>query len=284
MQSSLTLCNPIDCSMLGLPSIIISWSLLKLISIESVMPSNHLILCHPLLLLPSIFPSIRVCSNESALRIRQPNYWSFSFNTSPSNEHPWLISFKMDWLDLLAVKGALKSLQHHSSKASILRCSALFIVQLSHPYVTTGKTIALIRWTFVGKVMSGLLNMLSGLVITFLPRSKRLLILMAALTIYSDFGAPKDKVCHCFYCFPIYLHEVMRLVAMILVFWMMSFKPTFSLSSFTFVKRLFRSSSLSYIRVLSSAYLRLLILLLTIWFHLVLHSAQHFSWCTLHIS
>jgi len=136
----------------------------------------------------------------------------------------------------------------------------------------------------LGSIPASLLfNMLSRLVIAFLPRSKRLLILMAALTICSDVGAPKDKVCHCFYCFPIYLHEVMRLVAMILVFWMMSFKPTFSLSSFTFVKRLFRSSSLSYIRVLSSAYLRLLILLLTIWFHLVLHSAQHFSWCTLHI-
>ena len=142
-----------------------------------VMPSNHLILCCPLLLLPSIFPIIRVFSNESTLHIRWPKYWSFSFNISPSNEHSRLISFRMDWLDLLAVQGTLKSLlQHHGSKASILRHSAFFIVQLSHPYMTTGKTIALTRRTFVGKVMSLLLNMLSRLVITFLPRSKLLLI------------------------------------------------------------------------------------------------------------
>ena len=141
------------------------------------MPSNHLILCCPLLLLPSIFPNIRVFSNESALRIKWPKYWSFSFNISPSNEHPGLISFRMDWLDLLAVQGTIKSLiQYHNSKASVLRCSAFFIVQLSHPYMTTGKTIALTRWTFVGKVMSLLFNMLSRLVITFLPRSKCLLI------------------------------------------------------------------------------------------------------------
>ena len=141
------------------------------------MLSNHLILCHPLLLLPSIFPSIRVFSNESALFIRWPKYWGFSFNISPTNEHPGLISFRMDWLDLLAVQGTLKSLlQHHSSKASIFRHSAFFIVQLSHPYMTTGKTIALTRQTFVGKAMSLLFNMLSRLVITFLPRSKRLLI------------------------------------------------------------------------------------------------------------
>ena len=141
------------------------------------MPSNHLILCHPLLLLPSIFPSIKVYSNESVLRIRWPKCWSFSFNISPSNEHSGLISVRMDWLDLLAVQGTLKSLlQHHGSKASILWHSAFFIVQLSHPYMTTGKTIALTRWTFVGKVMSLLLNMLYRLVITFLPRSTRLLI------------------------------------------------------------------------------------------------------------
>src|SRR5574341_855277 len=146
-------------------------------SIELGMLSSHLILCHPLLLLPSIFPSIRVFSNESALCIRWPKYWSFSFNISLSNEHPGLISFRMYWLDLLAVQGTFESLiQHHSSKASILLCSAFFIVQLSHPYMTTGKTIALTRWTFVGKVMSLLLNMLSRLVITFFPRSKRLLI------------------------------------------------------------------------------------------------------------
>ena len=146
-------------------------------SIKSVMPSNHLILCHPLLLLPSIFPSIRVFSNKSALRMRWPKCWSFSFNISPSNEHPGLISFRMDWLDLLAVQGTLKSLlQHHSSKASVLRRSAFFTVQLSHPYMTTGKTIALTRWASVGKVMSLLFNMLSWLVIAFLTRSKRLLI------------------------------------------------------------------------------------------------------------
>ena len=153
-------------------SITTSQSSPKPMSIVSVMPSNHLLLCCPLLLLPSIFPSIRVFSNESALCIRWPKYWSFSFNISPSNEHPGLISFRMDWLDLFAVQGTLKShLQHHSSKASILLCSAFFIVQLSHPYMTTGKTIALTRWTFVDKVMSLLFNMLSRLVITFLPRS-----------------------------------------------------------------------------------------------------------------
>ena len=147
-------------------------------SIELVMPSNHLILCRPLLLLLSIFPSIRVFSNESALRIRWTKYWSFSFNISPTKEHPELISFRMDWLDLLAVQGTLKNLlQHHSSKVSVLWCSAFFRVQLSHPYMTTGKTIALTRWTFVGKVISLLFNMLSRLVITFLPRNKRLLIL-----------------------------------------------------------------------------------------------------------
>ena len=158
-------------------SITNSQSSLKLISIKLVMLSNHLILCHPLLLLPPILPSIRVFSNESTLHIRWPKYWSFSLTISPFNEHPGLISFRMDWLDLLAVQGTLKRLlQHHSSKASILRPSAFFTVQFSQPYMTNGKTIALIRQTFVGKVMSLLLNMLSRLVITFLPRSKHLLI------------------------------------------------------------------------------------------------------------
>ena len=157
-------------------SITSSWSLLKLMFIKSVMPSNYLILCHPLLLPPSIFPSIRVFSNESVLRIRWPKYWSFSLNISPSNEYSGLISFRMDWLDL-AVQGTLKSLlQYHSSKASILQRPAFFMVQLSHPYMTTGKTIALTRQTFVGKVMSLLFNMLSRFVIAFLPRSKHLLI------------------------------------------------------------------------------------------------------------
>ena len=152
-------------------------SLLTLMSIESVMPSSHLILCRPLLLLPPIQPSIRVFSSESTLRMRLPKYWSFSFSISPSNEYPGLIFFRMDWMDLPAVQGTLKSLlQHHSSKASILQCSAFFIVQLSHLYMTTGKTIALTRQTFVDKVMSLLFNMLSRLVITFLPRSKHLLI------------------------------------------------------------------------------------------------------------
>ena len=146
-------------------------------SFESVIPSNHFILCHPLLLPPSIFPSIRVFSNEPVLCMRYPKYWSFSFSISPSSEHSGLISFRMDWLDLLAVQGTLKSLlKHYSSKASILQHSAFFIVQLSHPYMTTGKTIPLTRWTFVGKVMSLLFSMLSRLVITFLPRSKHLLI------------------------------------------------------------------------------------------------------------
>ena len=183
--------------------------------------------CRSLLLLPSVFPSIRIFSNESALRIRWLKYWSFSFNISPSNEYSELIYFRMDWLDLLVVQGTLNSLlQHHTSKASILQHSAFFTVQVSHPYMTTGKTIALTRWTFVGKVTSLLFNMLSRLVIAFLPRSKRL-IFMAAITICSDFGAEKNKVCHCFHCFPSICHKVMGLDAMILVFWMLSSKPTF---------------------------------------------------------
>ena len=170
------------------------------------MPINHLILCHPLFLLPSIFPSIRVFSNESALHIRWPKYWCFSFSISPSNEHPGLISFRMDWLDLLAVQGTLNSLlQHHSSKASILWCSAFFVGQLSHPYVNTGKTIALTRWTFVDEVMSLLFNMLSMLVITFLPRSKHLLISWLQSPSALILKPPQNKVCHGFHCLPIYL-------------------------------------------------------------------------------
>ena len=163
------------------------------------MPSNHLILCRPLLLQPSIFPSIRVFSSESALRIRWPKYWSFSFNISPSSEHPGLISFRMNWLDLLTVQGT----QHHSSKTSILQCSAFFTVQLSHLYMTTGKPIASTRQTFVGKVISLLFNMLSRLVITFLPRSKCLLIswLQSPSAVILD---PPKVVWHCFHCFPIY--------------------------------------------------------------------------------
>ena len=166
-----------DCGTPGFPVHHQLPELFKLMSIVSVMPSSHLILCRPLLLPPSIFRSIRVFSRESVLHIRWPKYWSFRFSISPSNEYSGLISFRIDWLDLLAVQGTLKSfLQHHSSKASILRCSGFFIVQLSHPYMTTGKTIALTRWIFVGKVMSLLFNMLSRLVIAFLPRSKCLLI------------------------------------------------------------------------------------------------------------
>ena len=186
-------------------SITNSQSLLKLMSIESMMPSNHLIVYHPLLLLPSIFPSIRIFSNESVLCIRWPKYWSFSFSISPSNEHSGLISFRMDWLDLLAVQGTLKSpLQHHSSKASILQCSAFLLVQRSYPYMTTGKTITLIRQTFVSKVMSLVFSMLSRLVI-FSSKEKVSFNFMAAVPICSDFGAQDNKVCHCFHCFPIYL-------------------------------------------------------------------------------
>ena len=176
-QSGSTLCDPVDCSTPGFLSVTSSRSLLKLTSIESLMPSNHLILCRPILLLPSIFPSIRVFSNMSVLRIRWPKYWSFSFSISPSSDYSGLISFRIHWVDLLAVQEVLKSLlQQHNSKASALRYSAFFMVQLSHPYVTTGKTIALTRRTFVSKVMSLLFNMLSRLVMPFLLRSKSLLI------------------------------------------------------------------------------------------------------------
>ena len=227
------------------------------------MPSNHLILCRPLLLLPSIFPSITVFSNESVLHIRWPKDWSFSFSISPSNDYSGLISFRIDWFDLLVVQETLKSLlQHHSSKASSLWHSAFFTVQLSHPYMTTGKTIALTRQTLVVKVMSLLFNMLSRLVITFLPRSKHLLILWWQSLTTVILEPPKkinfltvSTVCQSI------CHEVMGPDAMALIFWMLNFKPTFSLSSFTFIKRLF-SSSLSAIRVVSFAYLRLLIFIL----------------------
>ena len=178
---------------------------LKLLFVESVMPSNHLILCCPLSLLPSIFPSIRVFSNESVLRIRWRKYWNFSFSISSFSEHSELISFMTDWVDLLAVQGTLKSLlQHHSSKVSILWCSAFFMVQLSHPYMTTGKAIAFTRRTFINKVMSLLLNILLRLVIAFLPRSKCLLIswLQSPSAVILE---PPKIVCHCFHCYRIYL-------------------------------------------------------------------------------
>ena len=185
----------------------------------ALIPSNHLILCRPLLLLPSIFPSIRVLSNESALSIRWPKYWSFSFNISPSSEYSGLISFTMDWLDLLAVQGTLKSLlQYYSSKASNLRCSAFFIVQLSHLYTSTGKTIALTRWTFVGKVMSLLFNMLSRLVKTFLPRDKCLLISWLQSPSAVILEPPKIKSATVSTVSPSICHEVMGPDAMILVF------------------------------------------------------------------
>ena len=188
-------------------SITNSRSLLKLMSIESVMPSKHLILYHPLLLPPSIFPSIRVFSNESVLHIRWPKYWSFSFSISPSNEYSGLISFRMDWLDLLTVQGTLRvfsntTVQKHQFFSAQ---PAFFKVQISHPYMTTGKTIALTRWTFVGKVLSVLFNMLSRLVNNFSSKEQVSFNFIAAVTICSDFGAQKNKVCHCFHYFPIYL-------------------------------------------------------------------------------
>ena len=212
-------------------------------SIESV-PSSHLILCHLLLLLPPIPPNIRVFSNESALHMRWPKYWSFSLSISPSNEYSGPISFRMDWLDLLTVQRTLKSLLH-SSKASILQRSAFFIVQISHPSMTTGETITLTRRTFVDKVMSLLLNMLSRLVITFLPRSKHLLISWLQPPSAVILEPPKIRSATVSTVSPSICHEVTRPDAMILVFWMLSFKPTFSLSFFTFLKRLFSSSSCS---------------------------------------
>jgi len=213
-------------------SITNSQSSLRLTSIESVMPSSHLILCHPLLLLLPLPPSIRVFSNESTLHMRWPKYWSFSFSIVPSKEIPGLISFRMDRLDLLAVQGTLKSLlQQHSSKASILQRSAFFTVQLSHPYMTTGKTIALTRRTFVGKVMSLLLNMLSRLVITFLPRSNRLLISWLQSPSAVILEPPKIKSDTVSTISPSISHEVMGPDAMIFVFWTLSFKPTFFIIS-----------------------------------------------------
>ena len=220
-------------------------------SIKLVMPSNHLILCHPLLLLPSIFPSIRVFCSESVLCIRWPRYWRFSFSISPSSEYSGLISLRMDWLDLLAVHGTLKSLQQNSSKASILQRPAFFMVQLSHPYMTTEKVIALTRWTFVSKVMSLFFNMLSRLVITFLSRRKHLLIpWLQSFSPSSVIFEPKkinlatvSTVCHD------------------LSFLMLSFKPAFFILLFHLKRRLFSSSSLSAIRVMFSAYQRLLIFL-----------------------
>ena len=229
---------------------------------DAIQPSQ--VLSSPLLL-PSIIPSIRVFLNESVFCIRRPKYRSFSFSISPYNQYSGLISCTMDWLDPLVIQGTLKSLlQHHSSKASILWCSAFFILQLSYPYMTTGKAIALTRWTFVGKVMSLLFNMLSRLVIIFLPRSKHLLISWLQSPSAVNLEPKKIKPVTVSIVSPSIGHEVMGLDVMILVFWMLSFKPAFSFSSFTFIKRLFSFSSLSAIRVVSSAYLRLLIFLMAV--------------------
>ena len=237
---SVQLCDPMDCSTPGFP---VNHQLLELAQahVHWVVDAIHLILCHPLLL-PSNFPSIRVFSNESVLWIRWPKYWSFSFRISPHNEYSGLISFGIDRFDLLAVQGTLKSLlQHHSSKASIFQCSAFFMVQISHPYMTTGKTIALTRQTFVDKVMSLLFNMLSRLVIAFLPRNKHLLILWLQSSSAVILEAKKIKSVTVSIVSPFIFHEVMGPDAKILVFWILSFKPHFLLP-LTFIKRLFSSS------------------------------------------
>jgi len=249
-------------------SFTISQGFLKLISIEFVMPSNHLILCWPLLLLPLLFLSIRVFSNELAVPIRWPKYWSFSI--SPSSEYSGLISFWMDWFDLLVVQQTLKSLlQHHSSKASIFQLSVFFMVQISHLYMTTGKTIALTVWTFAGKVMSPLFNTLSRFVIAFLPRSKCILILclQSLATVILEPKKIKSATVSTFP--PSICYKVMGPDAMIPVFWILSFEPAFLLYSFTIIKRLSSSCSLSATKVVSSAYLRLLIFLLAILIQLV---------------
>ena len=259
-------------------SITNSQSLLKLMSIELVMPSNHLILCRPLLFPPSIFPSIRVFSKESVLCIRWPKYWNFSFSISPSNEYSGLISFRRNWLDLLAVQGTCKSLlQYHSSQASILWYSAFFIVQCLHPYMTTGKTIALTRWILVGKVMSLLFNMLCRFVIAFLPGSKCLLIswLQSPSAVILEPKKRKSTTVSTFS--PSICHEVMGSDAMILGFWMLSFKPCFSFSSFILIERLFSSSSLfaigwCHLHVRGCWYSSR-----QSWFQLESHPAQHFT-------
>ena len=246
-------------------SFTISQTLLKLMSTESMMPSNHLILCRPLLLLPSVFPSIRVFSNESALHIRWPKYWSFSFSISSSNEYSGLISFRIDWFDLLAVQGTLKSLpQHHNSKHQFFRIQRSSWSNSHIRYMTTGKIIHLTIQIFVSKVMTMLFNMLYRFFIAFLPRSKHLLIswLQSLSTVILEPKKMKSVTASIFS--PSLCHEVMGPDAMILVFQMLSFKLAFSLSSFTLIKTLFSSSSLSAIRVVSSACLRLLIFLLAV--------------------
>ena len=254
-----TFCDPVDCSMPGFPVLhyLLEFALVHWVG-DTNQPSHPLSHSSPL---PSIFPSIRVFSNESALCIRWPKYWHFSFSIRPSNEYSGWISFRIDWFDL-AVQRTLKSLlQLHNLKASILQCSGSFMVQLSNPYMTTGKTIVLTIWTFVSKVMSLLFNMLSRLVIAFLPRSKHFLIswLQSPSAVILEPKKRKSVIVSTFP--PSTCHEVMGPDAMILVFWMLSFKPSISLSSPSLIKRLFSSSSLSAIRVILSVYLRLLIFL-----------------------
>ena len=226
-----------------------------------MMSFNYLDLCCPLLFLPSIFPSIRVFSNVSALPIRCPKYWNFSFSLSPSSAYSGLISFGIDWFDFFAVQGTLKSfLQHHSSKASTFWCSPFFMVQFSHPYMITGKKIALTIQTFVSKVISLLFNMLSRLLIAFLPRGKHLLISWLRSPSAVILATKKIMSVTVSIVSPSICHEVMGLDAIIFVFWTLSFKPAISLSSFTFIKTLYSSSSFSAIRVLSSAYVLLIFL------------------------
>ena len=281
-QSCETLCDPMDCSMSGLP---VHHQLLELTQTHVHWVGDAIQPFHPLSF--SSPPAFILSQHQGLFQwvssLHQvAKYWSFSFRISPSNKYSGLISSRMDWLDLLAVQVTLKSLlQHHSSKASILQHSTFFVVQLWHPYMTTGKTIALARWTFVGKVMSLLFNMLSRLVIALLLRSKRLLTSWLQSPSAVILETPKIKSLT---VSPSIWHEVMVLDAMSLVYCMLNFKPTFSFSSFTFIKRLFSSSSLSALRVASSAYLRLLIFPLKSWFKLVIHPAWHFAWCTLHKS
>ena len=249
------------------------------------MPSNHLILCRPLLLLPSVFPSIRVFSNESALCIRGPKYWSFSFSICSSKEYLELISFRTDWFDLLEVQGTLEySPTLTSSKASILQHSAFFMVQLSHPYMTTENAIALTRWTFVGKVMSLLFNRLSRLVIDFLPRVKHLLISWLQSSSAVILEPRKIKSLTISIVFPSNCLEVIGPDGMIFIFSMLSFKTAFSLFSFTFIKRLFSSSSLSAIGWCHLHIWGYWYFSWQSWFQLVLHTVWHFTWYTLHIS
>ena len=260
----------------------ISLSLLSIMSIELVMLSNHLILCHPLLLLPSIFPSIRLFSSESVLHIRWPKYRSFSFSSSPYKEYSVLISFRIDWFDLFVVQGTLKSLlQHHSSKESILWCSVFFMVVLSHPYMTTGKITALTIRTFASKVISLLFNMPPRFVKAFLPRSNCFLILWLQSPSTVILQTKKMKTVTVSTFSLSICHKVIRLDAMILVFWILSSRPAFD-SSFTLIMRLFSCSLLSAITV-SSAYLKLLIIPPAILIPAVIHSVWHFPRCALHI-